>query len=163
MAGGGSPTPSSGRRRGLDGEINLVPFIDLLSMCICFLLMTAIWLEIGSLQLHQLLGSAGLETNHPVEIAVKLALPNTYDVSLEQQGKVLQAMTLSGQSREEAEGRLSQFLSQVQTLLSSQAPSVAVSARVVPSAKVEYGEMVGVLDLLKGYGISALAVVPVKE
>ncbi len=53
MAGGGGPTTSSnGRRRSLDGEINLVPFIDLLSMCICFLLMTAIWIELGSIELH---------------------------------------------------------------------------------------------------------------
>jgi len=34
---------SSGGKRSLDAELNLVPFIDLLSSCIAFLLMTAVW------------------------------------------------------------------------------------------------------------------------
>jgi biopolymer transport protein ExbD len=32
-----------GRRRPLDAALNLVPFIDLLSCCIAFLLITAVW------------------------------------------------------------------------------------------------------------------------
>jgi biopolymer transport protein ExbD len=32
-----------GRRRSLDAALNLVPFIDLLSCCIAFLLITAVW------------------------------------------------------------------------------------------------------------------------
>lgn len=161
MAGGASPAPSSGRRKSLDGEINLVPFIDLLSMCICFLLMTAIWLEIGSIQLHQLMGSEGLDVNHPLEVSVTLNSPNDYQVTLEQQGRVVQSLKIDGSTRAEAESRFSQFLAQVQNLVMAQSTPVSLSARVLPSPKVEYGEMVGLLDLLKGYGISALAVVPV--
>lgn len=163
MAGGGAPTLSSGRRRSLDGEINLVPFIDLLSMCICFLLMTAIWIEIGSIQLHQMLGSEALDNNHPVEISVQLSSPNTYQVALEQQGRVLQALSVTGENRAQAQSRLSQFLGQVQALVLQQSPTLSLSARVTPSPQVDYGEMVGVLDLLKGFGISALAVVPARN
>ena len=43
----------SGGRRPVDAEINLVPFIDLLCSLIAFLLMTAIWAQIASLELRQ--------------------------------------------------------------------------------------------------------------
>lgn len=125
--------------------------------------MTAIWIEVGSIQLHQLMGSAGMDSNHPVELSVELGSPNNYKVSLEQQGRVLQAVAVTGANREEASSRLSQFLGQVQALVMEKSPGLALSARITPSAQVEYGEMVGVLDLLKGYGISALAVIPARN
>src|SRR3954454_8709087 len=49
--GGAAPTPSGkGNKKPLDAQINLVPFIDLLSCCISFLLITAVWTQIAGLQ-----------------------------------------------------------------------------------------------------------------
>jgi biopolymer transport protein ExbD len=36
-------------RKGVDSEVNLIPFIDLLSVCILFLLMTAVWVQISKM------------------------------------------------------------------------------------------------------------------
>lgn len=36
-------------KRAVDAELNLVPFIDLLSVCILFLLMTVVWVEISKM------------------------------------------------------------------------------------------------------------------
>ncbi len=45
---GAAPVPSSqARRKSLDAALNLVPFIDLLSCCISFLLITAVWTQLG--------------------------------------------------------------------------------------------------------------------
>ncbi len=163
MAGAGPQAPGSGRRRSLEGEINLVPFIDLLSMCICFLLMTAIWIEVGSIQLHQLFGTEGMDNSHPVEVEVRLLGSNDYQVSLEQQGKVISAMQIKGDAQIDAKARVSQFMAQVQSLMLQNDAQVQVSARVIPNAAVPYGEMVSILDILRGYGVSALAVVPVRN
>ncbi len=38
--------------RSLDAPINLVPFIDLLSVCICFLIMTAVWVQISQIEIN---------------------------------------------------------------------------------------------------------------
>lgn len=38
-----------GGRKGVDAELNLIPFIDLLSCCILFLLMTAVWVHISKM------------------------------------------------------------------------------------------------------------------
>jgi biopolymer transport protein TolR len=45
---GMSPVVAGGKRP-MDAEINLVPFIDLLSCCICFLLITAVWTHVAKI------------------------------------------------------------------------------------------------------------------
>jgi biopolymer transport protein TolR len=155
---------SSGRRRSLDGEMNLVPFIDLLSMCICFLLMTAIWIEVGSIQLHQLIGTEStIDAKHPLELQVTLESPTSYRVSLQQQGRVVQEFPISGANLNEAQGRMGTLMAQLQNMVLTRFPGAEISASITPSVKVNYGELVSILDILKGYGISALAVTPVRE
>src|SRR6476619_303005 len=52
--GGAAPTPSGkGNKKPLDAQINLVPFIDLLSCCISFLLITAVWTQLARMNVTQ--------------------------------------------------------------------------------------------------------------
>ena len=46
---GVSVESSSKGRKKVDSELNLIPFIDLLSVCILFLLMTAVWVQISKM------------------------------------------------------------------------------------------------------------------
>ncbi len=39
-----------GKKRALDAALNLVPFIDLMAVTIVFLIMTAVWTQLGRLQ-----------------------------------------------------------------------------------------------------------------
>jgi hypothetical protein len=39
--------------RSLSADLNLVPFIDFLSVCITFLLLTAVWTQISAMQVDQ--------------------------------------------------------------------------------------------------------------
>lgn len=51
MAGGMDlGTGGKGGKKSLDTQINLVPFIDLMAVTISFLIMTAVWTQIGRLQ-----------------------------------------------------------------------------------------------------------------
>jgi biopolymer transport protein TolR len=47
MASVGGVTGGARGRRALDATVNLVPFIDLLSCCIAFLLITAVWTAVA--------------------------------------------------------------------------------------------------------------------
>jgi hypothetical protein len=38
-----------------------------------------------------------------------------------------------------------------------------LTARIIPTTNVNYAELISVLDVVRGYGVSNLAVVPVKE
>ncbi len=44
---------SGGGKKALNVDLNLVPFIDLLTCLICFLLMAAVWVQIGKISVTQ--------------------------------------------------------------------------------------------------------------
>ena len=48
LGGGGK-----GSKKPLDAQINLVPFIDLMAVTIVFLIMSAVWTQLGRLQVSQ--------------------------------------------------------------------------------------------------------------
>lgn len=60
--------------RSLDAPINLVPFIDLLSVCICFLIMTAVWVQINQIEINLPTsggaGGAGSDAPPPFSLTV---------------------------------------------------------------------------------------------
>lgn len=45
-------------KRAMNFELNLVPFIDVLSTCICFLLVTAVFINLGAFHVNQAVGNA---------------------------------------------------------------------------------------------------------
>src|SRR5262245_32311681 len=72
-----------GGRRKLDFELNLVPFIDLRSCCISFLLITAVWTQMAQLETTQKLegGQSGQEKPKKINITIgtsgyELSLPD---------------------------------------------------------------------------------------
>jgi biopolymer transport protein ExbD len=51
--GGAGPDPNAkGGKRALDASVNLVPYIDLLMTIMTFLVMTAVWTQIASLEIQ---------------------------------------------------------------------------------------------------------------
>ena len=60
LPGGGG----GGRVRNLNHDLNLVPFIDLLTVCITFLIMTAVWTQLSSLKVDQAISDPNAD---PVE------------------------------------------------------------------------------------------------
>ena len=46
-------TGGKGGKKSLDSELNLIPFIDLLIVNICFLLITAVWTQMARIKVSQ--------------------------------------------------------------------------------------------------------------
>src|ERR1700761_2674137 len=61
-----------GRRKNMNFELNLVPFIDVLSTCICFLLVTAVFINLGSFHTNQAVGSANANEKPKGSVTVSL-------------------------------------------------------------------------------------------
>src|SRR5437764_14664492 len=71
-----APTPTGkGGKKPLDAQINRVPFIDLLSCCISFLLITAVWTQLARMDVTQKgQGAAGSTDEKPPEPTVNLTI-----------------------------------------------------------------------------------------
>ena len=76
--GGAAPVEGSakGKKKSLDSELNLVPFIDLLSCLISFLLITAVWTQISSLKVAQS-GGVAQEQSEPKEGTIDVRVTMT--------------------------------------------------------------------------------------
>ena len=74
MGGGGGPAPGKGGKKALDAAINLVPFIDLLSCCLSFLLITAVWTQLARMKVTQKGPAAAGSESEPVKPDVTLSL-----------------------------------------------------------------------------------------
>jgi biopolymer transport protein TolR len=73
MAGTGS-TPSPAGKRDVDFQLNMIPFIDLLSVMISFLLFTAIWTQIAKIDVQQAPESAPAVDAAPQVESLELAV-----------------------------------------------------------------------------------------
>lgn len=158
MAGvSGGPSFGGGRRKTLDAELNLVPFIDLLSMCISFLLLTAVWINIGAVQLKQSHG-----TDAPPSLAKQYEMdlvytgPTVLEVRLKR-GSASKKYSIKGASHEEVMNRLN---SSIETWAETKDPQNIASARITPALQVSYGDMIDTLDVLRKHRIVNLAVLP---
>lgn len=51
-----------GRKKNMNFELNLIPFIDVLSVCICFLLVTAVFMNLGAFHVNQAVGTSAADS-----------------------------------------------------------------------------------------------------
>jgi biopolymer transport protein TolR len=90
---------SRGRKgkRNMNFELNLIPFIDVLSTCICFLLVTAIFINLGSFHVNQAIGSASTQSKDKPEGSVSVSLGDNGAIRFDVKDvKGAGAMTLEG-------------------------------------------------------------------
>jgi biopolymer transport protein TolR len=63
--------PGRRNKKDVNFELNLLPVFDVLSACTCFLLMTAVWIHLGSVDVSQALGGQSVaETKSPPSVWV---------------------------------------------------------------------------------------------
>ncbi|MFH1131997.1 MAG: biopolymer transporter ExbD [Pseudomonadota bacterium] len=67
-------TGGKGGKKALDAELNLVPFIDLLVCCICFLLITAVWTQMARIEVNQKSKGSAAEKKEDTKMQVKITV-----------------------------------------------------------------------------------------
>ncbi len=149
---GAAPQEHTGKggKKALDAELNLVPFIDLLSCCISFLLITAVWTQIAGLQVAS---SGG-----PPEQQAK---ENTVDVRLLLGEKGYQ-LTVAGANIDipKVNGvfdrqSLAEKLKTLKTTLPDQS-----AITVQPEDSVAYSDLVETVDTAMGQRLRNVTVAP---
>lgn len=72
-----------GRKKNMNFELNLVPFIDVLSTCICFLLVTAVFINLGSFHVNQAIGSEKSNKEDKAKGSVTVSFGGQGDIRFE--------------------------------------------------------------------------------
>jgi biopolymer transport protein TolR len=146
------------RKKALDFEINLIPFIDLLSTCICFLLLTAVWVQVGSMNVKQAVGGQAAEETAK-KPTVWVLLGATGDVTLDvRDAKVpakLAKFTIAGQK---GKPDLEQLMNAVNQLKAAE-PRLT-TALIQPQAASVYEDIINLMDKFKTAGLIDLGVAP---
>lgn len=162
MAISGGAVPSGGKR-SLDAEINLVPFIDLLSMCICFLLITAVWIQVGSVQVKQSRGTEAAAAAETLDLAIKFSSPTELELTAQKGSKVVKRAVVKAASPEMLAKEVGKSLGMwISSYGATSGSALFGSAMLTPNQGVSYGNLVQVMDALRGHQIVNLGVVPVK-
>jgi len=145
-------------KKDLNFEINILPVLDILSVLICFLLLTAVWLQLGTIDTKQALGdNATAGAKNPPSLWVTLQKDGTVQLSLRD---VPRSTNLEDSVSRTATGvNWAVLESKIQTLR-SKIPDLKTSI-VRPEARVSYGDVIRIMDQLKknqfeGVGLSPL-------
>ncbi|QDK45518.1 biopolymer transporter ExbD [Bdellovibrio sp. ZAP7] len=142
----------------LNFEINILPILDILSVLICFLLLTAVWLQIGTLDTKQAIGdNSTAGAVNPPSLWVTMEADGSMQLSLRD---VPKAKTLEERIARSTEGVDLQRLEARLQAYKAQWPDLKTSV-VRPGAQTNYGDVIRVMDKLKqnsfeGVGLSPL-------
>ncbi len=140
------------KSKHLDFEINLIPCIDLLSVCICFLLLTAVWLQVGSLNVKQAIGGqSAAETEKKSQLWVSMGEKGELVFNVKQSAKI------TG-SRATMKTTVTDMAKAVETLKTLD-PTLK-TVLIQPRTQTEYDEIITVMDEFKKNGLNDLGVVP---
>lgn len=132
-------------KRELNFELNLLPVIAVLAVCICFLLSTAVWIMIGSVELKQASGSVGTLTDRTPLVVVSLS-----DSKIEVQLKnTMSNHLVSWNADSAAQGKLVQDIKSLKQSTKDLNAAIVLSSKTVP-----YQKIVSTLELLKSQGFT---------
>lgn len=158
MAGGGTVNQQRGGRKAVDFTLNLVPTIDLLSVLIAFLLITAVWSQVARIQVSQPLPRTNVD-------GVAEPPARTLDVRLEP-GSARVAFTddppesaatfdaAGGDLGPQLRSGLGPFAARVT------GPRREQVVRVLAADRVDYSTVITVLDALADHGLTTVKVGP---
>jgi len=155
---GASPQEHTGKggKKALDVEFNLVPFIDLLSCCISFLLITAVWTQIAGLQVASSGGPPDQQQKQENTIDVKLLLTEK-GYSLAMAGAAIDIPKVNGKDGTQAFDRKT-LSEKLKTLKASLPDQTAIT--VQPEDAVAYADLVETVDTILGEQLRNVTVAP---
>lgn len=146
------------REKDLDFDINILPILDILSVLICFLLLTAVWIQIGTLDTRQAIGDNSV-------VDAKKNPPSLFITINTQGGIELSARDLPNAKKYEdriqgsTQGVNWAALEQKLQALKAKFPDLKTGI-VRPEAQASYGDVIRVMDKLKQFQFEGVGLSP---
>lgn len=150
--GGGAPTPSKGGKKSVDFNINLVPCIDLLSVLVSFLLITAVWTQLSRINTESVLPKASSKPDQQKEEEKKLLILLTPDgINVGYSGSPPTFIRGDGTN-----GMFKELLTKMDELKKTAVPDQKVI--VAAEDKVPYKHLIATMDTVLNAGLTGISV-----
>lgn len=147
------------RRRQMNFELNLIPMIDILSVSISFLLITTVFLQLGTLNVKQGMGDAGAETaKNPPTAFIKVENDGHITFTLKDLPQGTQAVrefNIQGAGGRVDSDRALQYVE----FLKNKYPEVQ-TASLLPGAQAKYQDLIMLIDVLRKNSIVNVGISP---
>jgi biopolymer transport protein ExbD len=143
----------SAKHKEIDFEINLMPVLSIMSICICYLLSIAVWNRMGMITVQQAIGDV---------LPVNGVNPDSFLIKLHKSGNIIMEyrdgynkanvppVKITGDSNGKI--KIDQFKDQLALLLKS--IGSAKTVLVMPENSVPYGQTIRVMDILKSHQLN---------
>ena len=133
-------------KKELDFEINILPILDILSVLICFLLLTAVWVQVSALSTQQAVGDNTISQKaNPPSLWIGIDKGGTLRFSLRDVPATTGAETTLSGNRD---GVNWQALNAKIQALKTQFPTLKTVV-IRPEATANYGVVIQLMDQLK--------------
>lgn len=146
-------------KKDIDFELNLLPVISLLAVCISFLLLTTAWVHIGSMDVSQALGDdKSEEKENPPSVWITFEDSNQISLVLKDakdSPKTLRSVTLVGTT----EGPDWDGVENYAKTLKEQMPDVK-TALILPGETTPYSDLIRAMDELKKQDMKNIGITP---
>ncbi len=147
---------SSSNKKALDFELNLIPVMDILSVCICFLLMTVVWLQVGSMKTSQALGGqSAAETKNPPSIWLTVDNQSNVTLSFKNTSTKYGDQVIRSQN-----GQINWSLLKNKIQTFAQSSAGFQTAIIMPAAKSSYDDVIQFMDSFRLAGLNDVGVAP---
>lgn len=144
-----------GGKKDLNVELNLLPVFDILSVCICFLLMTVVWVEVRAIETKQAIGGQSLsETDPKTSLWLSIDDKNNITVTVKSPKAQERSSTLASKN-----GQID--WTKAKTYLASTTSRNIDNAHVMPTKTTKYDQVIRLMDLLKQNGIKDIGLSPI--
>lgn len=154
---GGMDTGQGGKgKKSLDVAINLTAFIDLMAVTISFLIMTAVWTQIGRLQVSQAGGPSTQEEQQQEQtktVQLNLLITPT-ELRLTADQSAFDPIPLTKDAKGKTD--LSKLIARFKELKAQLPDQTAITLQ--PEDKVRYEDLVRIIDECIGSGLPQVSV-----
>ncbi len=145
----------SQNKKNLNVELNLLPVFDVLSVCICFLLMTVVWVEIRAMETKQAMGrQAVAETAKIASVWLTIDEANNLTVVMKAksgaESKTMVPVKAGAIDFDKAKAALANAFNQK-----------ATATHILPAKNTKYDQVIKLMDLAKQAGITNIGLSPI--
>lgn len=151
------------RKKDLDAQVDLIAFISLLAVLVCSLLISSIWLQVGSLNVKQSVGAKSDKKENKKKIAtawVRISNKGLVRVHFQNASRWVPKSLRRKVIKPNKDGDLDTLpLTKFFQTIKEKAPRVE-SVFFKPSSETTYEMLIDAMDAVKGGGFQDLAVIP---